>query len=368
MRPPHPVLAPVVLLAVAGLLSAPAPAAAAAPQTYGLWQYAAPDGAAQDGKVSRTWQRVEGRSFCQISLYLAVVGKGDPRTDFDADWLELAAGRGAAGPAPSPASSGAPNGWTRLEGEREETTTAVGRYRVRQVTFSGFDRRMSAVTTSNDEALCGGPARAFLASLVPLRPADASPATAPPPASPGRPGPAGALPATELPPNAGPPPALTAQTWYKTAANYSQWGTKFTLGEIQKLGHQGYARRTWRFGNDGRYRYRLEVWSMNVRPAELSGIEETGIFRVEGDRVVVEPDSAVAYAEERSSHRRLRESPTKTARTVYSGRMHYLSGMGAWYLVLAPVDGRPTDREGSFDGHPSFPGAYLYGPPPKVGG
>ena len=52
--------------------------------------------------------------------------------------------------------------------------------------------------------------------------------------------------------------------------------------------------------------------------------------------------------------------------TTYAVRLHYLSGMREWYLVLAPIDGKPTEREGSFDNHPTFPNAYLYGAPPKV--
>lgn len=163
-------------------------------------------------------------------------------------------------------------------------------------------------------------------------------------------------------------PPITAQTWMKTAASYSHWGSNFKLGELAKLsGGQGYARRSWQFGADGRYRFRVEVWSMTYKPKELSGIEDTGRWRIEGDRVIVEPERAVAYVEDKETRQRLHEQPAQTAPTVYVGRMHWLSGMGAWYLVLAPQDGRPTLREGDFDNQPGFPNAYFYGPPPKVG-
>ncbi len=351
-------LAVAALLAPLAARSAPGASPTPAP-TWGLWRYAPPEGQLTEGEGMRSWQTVSGRSFCQLGLYLAVAGGGDPRGDFVAEWEGIGRSRGSNPPWPEPSRTAAPNGWTRLEAEREETNAASGTFRVRQVTFSGHGRRMTAVALWNDGALFEARVRAFLASLVPLLPADAGRAA---PAAPSRPAPDAAVPA-----NAGAPPALTAQTWYKTIANYSHWGFNLSLPEVRKLSGQGYVRRTWRFGEDGRYRYRLEVWSMNDRPKELSGIEETGRWRRDGDRIVVEPERAVAFVEERQSRRRLGERPTKTGPTVYGVKMHYLSGMGAWYLVLAPVDGRPTDREGSFDDHPSFPGAYLYGPPPKVG-
>lgn len=208
----------------------------------------------------------------------------------------------------------------------------------------------------------------LLGQTAPPKPLLPTPTAAPaatPPAAP----PAAPPPQTAVVQNPNQAPQITAQTWYKTSANYSHWGSNFTAGELAKVtAGQGYARRTWQFGADGRYRYRLEVWSMTYKPRELSGIEDTGRWRIEGDRVVVEPEQAVSYVEDKESKRRLIEKPTKTARTVYTGRMHWLSGMGAWYLILMPADGQRTDREGEFDNQAGFQNSYMYGPPPKVGG
>lgn len=338
-----------LVLATASLLAA---GTVSAQQAWTLWQYAAPPGEPTERPEVRAWQRVEGRSFCQFALYAPMASSGDAQADFAAEWAQLARSRGIArsAPAPVPVSTAAANGWTRSEASSEELGTAAGRYTVRQASFSGHGRRMSAVVTGNDAALCAAPGEAFLSSLLPVRPQAADAPVA----------------GTHGPQHA---PSITAQTWMKTAASYSHWGSNFSIGELAKLSAgQGYARRSWQFGPDGRYRFRVEIWSMTYKPKELSGIEDTGRWRMEGDRVIVEPERAVAYVEDKETRRRLHEQPAKTAPTVYVGRMHWLSGMGAWYLVLAPQDGRPTLREGDFDNQPGFPNAYFYGPPPKVGG
>lgn len=337
---------------LSALLGCASPAATAS--QWSLWQFVPPPGEPIERPEVRAWQRVEGRSFCQFALYAPMASSGDVQDDFAAEWGQLARARGVASPAPAPLVAAAANGWTRSEATGEERGAAAGRYTVRQLSFSGHGQRMSAVVTGNDAALCATSGEAFLASLLPLPPrAAAAPVT------------------TSVPAAAGPEvaPSITAQTWMKTAASYSHWGSNFSLGELAKLSRgQGYARRSWQFGTDGRYRFRVEVWSMTYKPNEVSGIEDTGRWRMEGDRVIVEPESAVAYVEDKQTRRRLHEQPAKTAPTVYRGRMHWLSGMGAWYLVLAPQDGRPTLREGDFDNQPGFPNAYFYGPPPRVGG
>jgi hypothetical protein len=339
-------------------------------ESFGLLQYQPPEGSVTQGQNMRAWQVVKKRAFCQFVLYLPTEGSGDARNDFVADWGEFGKARGMAEMAPAPRLTPAAEGWTRAEASREEHSAQVGTYNVRQLTYSGHRRRMSVVLTSNDDKFCTPRGEAFLASLVALRPADAPAPMASAPAAP-------AAPAT---PDSGPRPAadaanpdrapqITDQTWYKTSASYSHWGSNFSLSEMTKLfSGQGYARKTWRFNTDGSYRFRLEVWSLTYKAKELTGLEETGRWRIDADKVTVEPQRAVIYAEDKESHKRLSEKPAKTARSVYSGRMHWLSGMKQWYLVLAPVDGRPTEREGDFDNQPGFPNAYFYGPPPKVGG
>ncbi len=344
-------------------------------QSYGLWQYRAPEGEMTQGQTMRAWQLVRKRSFCQTALYLAVEGSGDARADFTADWGEFGKARGMAGTAPIPMLSPAAEGWIRAEASREEHSIQVGRYTVRQVTYIGHGRRMSAVLTGNDDKFCGPRGEAFLASLEALRPADV-PAKTVPPVAPTSTASAPAPDAAEAGPrpaadafNPDRAPGISDQTWYKTSASYSHWGSNFSLPEMTRLfSGQGYARKTWRFNNDGSYRFRLEVWSLTYKPRELTGLEETGRWRIEADKVTVEPQHAVVYVEDKETRKRLSEKPGKSSSTVYSGRMHWLSGMRQWYLVLAPVDGKPTEREGDFDTQPGFPNAYFYGPPPKVGG
>ena len=59
----------------------------------------------------------------------------------------------------------------------------------------------------------------------------------------------------------------------KTAASYSHWGSNFKLARLAKLsGGQGYARRSWQFSADGRYRFPRRGLVDDHKPKELSGI------------------------------------------------------------------------------------------------
>ena len=147
------------------------PSAEASPR-WGLWQYATPEGQPRPGQGLQAWQLIQGRSFCQFGLYLAVAGSRDAAADFVAEWGLLGKARGMSAMAPQAARSAAPNGWARVEAERDEQGSS-GRYQVRQVTYSGHGRRMSAIVTANDAGLCRARGDAFLASLVPLLPQDA---------------------------------------------------------------------------------------------------------------------------------------------------------------------------------------------------
>ena len=73
-------LAILALPAALGLEAGPvappaAPSASAA--TWGLWQYAVPEGKPVHGPSMQAWQLVQGRSFCQCAIYLALAPKSN---------------------------------------------------------------------------------------------------------------------------------------------------------------------------------------------------------------------------------------------------------------------------------------------------
>lgn len=312
-------------------------------QSFDLLRFRTPPGQRESGAGVLGFTLVKGRSFCKFGVYQSLPSKGDPLADFSGEWAQFAAGRLSESPVPPPVPTQRPAGlgWVRLEAQSEDQTRATGRFIVRQVSFSGHGRRASLLALFNDPGLCGPAVDELFASAVPLTPGQ------------------------DAAPSQGGPPALTARTWYKANASYSHWGSHFTGPEIAKMSSQGYATRTWDFQPDGRYRYRLEVWSMNVRPKELTVIEDHGRYHVDGDRLTVQPSQALVFNEDRDTRRRSQERALRSTPTVYQWRHHYLSGMADWYLVLAPADGQPTEREGAFDQHPAAPNAYLYGAPPR---
>ena len=349
--------------------------AVAAESVWDAWRYVAPP-AATPGSAppgARSWQLVRGRSFCQFSLQLPVRGSGDVGRDFASEWSEGSQARGSAAPPPVPTPGVVREGWQRASGIGVEELPRIGRIRVRQVSWVGHGQRMSALVTDNDDALCGNAGEAFLSGAVPRSAATegaASPAATPAVVLPVPPIAAHSalvfLPRSPDAENAGRAPALTAQSWKKTNASYSHWGQNPSPGEMAKLfAGQGWTEKTWQFAPDGRYRFRFEVWSLTYHASELRGMEETGRWRQAGDRLVVEPDRAVTFVDDKASGRRLAEQPARTGRSEYATRMHWLPVMKQWYLVLAPVDGRPTEREGRLDEQPGIPNAYLYGPPAR---
>jgi hypothetical protein len=151
-------------------------------QTYDLLQFSAPEGSREDLPALAQFTQVSGRSFCRFGVYRSLKSVGDAAADFRAEWTSLGQARGGGGPVPPPHSDGVVNGWTRSGAAAEEQTAATGRFRVRQVTFSGHGRRTSALALYNDDTMCQRRVDTFMASLTPITP-PSPPAPLPAPAS-----------------------------------------------------------------------------------------------------------------------------------------------------------------------------------------
>lgn len=320
-------------------------------ETLDVLQFRVPAGQRDQRPNLTAFTEVRGGSFCRFAVYWSTSGLKDPTADFQAEWVDLGKDVGTFEKPPKVRVLGLVNGWTRVEGTALARAPQVGGFRVRQATFSSATgRRSSAVAHTSDNGDCDDAVESFFASLAP-----AATTTAAAPAIPQSGGTA----------SSGPPPALTARAWYRASASYSNWGFNPTGTEFAKAGAQGYASRTWTFRPDGTYLFRAEVLDFNRRPRDLFVTEESGRYRVEGDALAVTPGPAQVFLENRDTRARRDEQPFQSPPTTYRLRYHYLSGMADWYLILTPASGHPTAREGGFDDHPLFPGAYLYGKPSK---
>ena len=82
--------------------------------------------------------------------------------------------------------------------------------------------------------------------------------------------------------------------------------------------------------------------------------------------MIVEPERAVAYVEDKETRQRLRAAGRRRPRCTSAA----CTGCPAWargFLVLAPQDAGPHAARGDFDNQPGFPNASLHGPPPEGG-
>ena len=168
-------------LLLAGTASSQVAAQATDAQVYGLLQYSPPPGQRAEGSTHLGYAQVQGRSFCSFALYVPTHGANDAAADFRSEWAGFAKARGVDATAPAARSSVAPNGWIRIEAQRDEQTAQTGRFKTRQISFSGYGLRMSALLMGNDDGLCQRTADALAASLVPLPPPNQTGAANPAP-------------------------------------------------------------------------------------------------------------------------------------------------------------------------------------------
>ncbi len=166
--------AALALVIAAAVIEAPS-ALAQSVQTYDLLQFRPPEGSREDMKVLVQFTKVSGKSFCRYAVYRSLPSVGDAAADFSAEWTSLGKARGGGGPVPPARSELGANGWSRIDGVAEEQTAATGRFRVRQVTFSGNGQRTSALSLYNDDTMCQQRVDAFMASLMPVASQTAAP-------------------------------------------------------------------------------------------------------------------------------------------------------------------------------------------------
>ncbi len=283
-------------------------------------------------------------TFCQYAVYRSAPGSGDPARDFAGEWAMLVAGPyKVTGPLNSQTVDW-PGGWKMTMGAAKVHTEGARNFVALLSVYSGYGVKVSILVNYNDD-LYRPKVDHFLASLQLRPPAPAAGGAVAPTA-----GPAGA-------------PALTGREWHHSIANYSQWGTNPSGVEIAKIGNQGYKRWTYVFNPNGTYSFVSEFWSMS-RYQEYWFVEENGTFTVSGDALSLSPRQARRILRNKAGQQQGEAVPAELEPTAYRYQFHFFEGLGEWNLVLTPVNGRETKRDGTFTSNSLFPGSYLYGKPP----
>lgn len=164
---------------------------------------------------------------------------------------------------------------------------------------------------------------------------------------------------------AGQPAGLVGQ-WRRAQASYSHWGLAFTLGELSKLGSQGYTEWLYDFQPGGTYTFVRKTWPMSG--SRILYLKESGSYRLEPGAVTLVPSRSVSEAwtkreDDKDAPGRLEVSENHPlVPTRYRTAWHFWSGQGEWNLVLMAEP--ETRRDGSYHGGGPYPRGWYYKPAP----
>ena len=326
-----------------------APAAGVRAETFDLVTFATPAGQRSAGSDNVGFTEVAGNSFCQFAVYRSAPGSGDAARDFEAEWDGLVARRYRVTGALNRETAAYPGGWTLVLGTATVHSDGAKDFISMLAVFSGHGVRVPVLVNLNDERFQPKVDR-FLESVRLREPAPGDIAPAPPAAA-------------AAPAGSGGHPPLVGREWYKSVASYSNWGYNPTPMEIAKIGNQGYSRWSYVFQPDGTYAFTGEFWTMN-RHLEYWFHEESGAYRVAGDTLTVTPRAARRVLRDKAGRQQGEAAPVALEPATYRYGFHYFEGLQEWNLVLTPVTGQPTRRDGTFASNDLFRTSYLFGPRP----
>lgn len=326
----------ILLLAFAG-------AGAANAETFDLMRFNAPAGTRVERADALTFADSTPTIFTTYGIYRATRSSGDPARDFADEWQATVANRLRVTGELKTETVDWPGGWKMTMGAAKVWSEGSRNFVSLLSVFTGYGVKITAVVEYNDD-VSRPKIDAFLASLQPQVPAGQ-----------------GTTVATGSDAGA---PELTSQEWYHSVANYSHWGTYFNRSQIAAINNQGSARWYYRFQPDGSYTFTSEFWSMS-KSQDYWFVEESGTWSRAGDVLSLRPTRAQRLLRDRDGRAQGAAQAVALEPASYRYAFQYLSGMQRWYLVLMPVSGQDTNRDGSRSTIPDYGLAYRYGPRPR---
>lgn len=253
-------------------------------------------------------------TFCLISLFRSVPGVGSPKENFDAAWATIAKEAVPVSTAPEMMPADSKGEWLLAGGfapfEKDGVKAGVVLY-----TASGYGKMVNALIITNSQAF-EPELRAFLESITFKKPAEETrPQT---PASNGQ-------------------PSLAGNFW-------KQGGLRQGM-----LGHSGLSTatfsKTYQFLSNGTYKFYREDMQLAAPKYYLE--HEEGTYTVSGNTITITSKKS-AFSQHRLSKA---DPPTKSGNLGLSTqqyRFEFWNYDGNWRLLLSPVDGTETKRDGTF--------------------
>lgn len=306
-----------ILFLIVCILSFSVGSLAQVSETFDIATFQPPKGwqkqAGADAVQFSTEDKASG-AYCQITLFKSTPGTGNSKENFDIAWQALVKDLVNVSAAPQMFPSDKKGEWQVAGGfapfEKDGAKGVAVLY-----TASGYGKMVNALVLTNTQAFEAA-ATAFLESISFKKPPEED--RPQPPASPN-----------------GSRSALTQNFW------------KQTQNRRDAGGYAGYSSNTYQFNANGTYNF-SRVDFQNYSPKYYLENEE-GTYKVTGNTITITPRKARF-----SSHKINKEDvPLKSGNlglTVmqYSFELMDLHNNGRLSLLLSPVDGNETKRDGTF--------------------
>jgi hypothetical protein len=305
------------LTLILGILVLPANLFAQAPETFDIASFRAPKGwNKQVGQDAIQFSTADKEMYCLVTLFRSLPGLGSAKENFEAAWDTIVKESVTVSIAPQMFPSDPKGEWLVAGGfapfEKDGAKGVAVLY-----TASGYGKMVNALVLTNTQA-CEAPLTAFLDSISFKQPEVET------------------QPQTRTNQNAS-QPSLAGNFWKK--------------GGISKglLGHSdlspGTFSDTYQFFSNGTYKF-TRVYSQYAAPKWYLEDEE-GTYTVAGNKITITSKKAVF-----SQHRINREDrPLKSGNLPLSTvqyRFEFWKADDNWRLLLSPVEGTETKRDGTF--------------------
>jgi hypothetical protein len=249
-------------------------------------------------------------------LYRSVPGIGTPKENFDAAWETIVKEAVTVSSAPQMFPSDTKGEWLVAGGfapfEKDGAKGVAVLY-----TASGYGKMVNALVLTNTQAYESA-TTAFLSSISFKKPAVE-------------------VQAPQLPVNPNGAPSLTNNFW--------------KMGGVRQgmLGHTGLSTatfsKTYQFFSNGTYKFRREDFSLAAPKWYLEN--EEGTYTVSGNTITITSKRSAF-----SSHRINKEDPPlrsgNLGLSTAQYRFEFWLNDGNWALLLSPIDGNETKRDGTF--------------------
>jgi hypothetical protein len=311
------------LTLILGVLVFAANLFAQTPETFDIASFQAPTGwNKQVGQDAIQFSIADKDAYCLVTLFRSLPGLGSPKENFAAAWDTIVKEAVTVSAAPQMFPADTKGEWLLAGGfapfEKEGAKGVAVLY-----TASGYGKMVNALVLTNT-GVYEAPVTAFLNSISFKKP--------------------------EVEPQ--PQPQTQPQT--RTNQNGSQpslAGNFWKKGGISKglLGHAdlspGTFSDTYQFFSNGTYKFK-RAYSQYAAPKWYLE-EEEGTYTVAGNTITITSKKAVF-----SQHRINREDPPlksgKLPLSMVQYRFEFWPYDGNWRLLLSPVDGNETKRDGTF--------------------